>query len=650
MNEQNAFIEGFKDGLRPDLQLTVSEWAEKNRILSSKSSSESGPWRNRRTPYMIEPMDHMSPHHDTEELSLMFGAQLGKTEGMLNATGTVMDIAPGPVMWVQPTEGMAKKFSKQRIDPLVRDTVSLQGKVSDSKSKDGSSSALEKDFTGGILFIVGANSSAGLASSPIRYLFIDEPDRYPKDVDGEGSPVDLARARTRNFSRRKIVMTSTPTTKGDSEIESAFLESDQRKYFVPCPHCKEKQVLEFRQLKWDKGNTETVQYFCIHCGEGIQEYHKTWMMSVESGAEWRATTSAKSLGKVGFFLNSLYSPVGWMSWQKIASDWEKAQGSETKLKAFVNTVLAESWVVKGEAPDWKRLYDQREDYRLGIVPMPVPILTMGVDVQGDRIEAHVIGWGRNKEKWTVDYQIIPGDTTDLSNKGPWNRVSQLIQKIYDHESGSKIRISATCIDSGHNTQKVYEFVRKHSHLKVYAIKGFEKQPQVVGSPKDVDIKTADGRMLYRGSKYWPVGINVIKPDIYGWLRREMPTEEEVTEYGYPTGYFHFPEMSEDWVKQLVSEQLVPVIIKGYKVNRWQKIYDRNEVLDTAVYAVAASFLLGLPDWNEDRWSKEEAKVGARPIKTVNQEIVVEPVVKEKKKKKERDSDMDDFELDFDLDF
>lgn len=649
-SSDNAFIDGFRQGIRPDEIMDVPEWAEKNRVLPSKSSSEAGPWRNSRTPYLIEPMRAMSPHHPCEFVIMMFGAQLGKTESMINATGQYIDNAPGPIMWTQPSEGQAKKFSRQRIDPLFSETASIKDKISESKSRDSANTILVKDFVGGILLLVGANSSANLASTPVRYLLMDEIDRYPIDVDDEGSPVDLAIARTRTFSsRRKIGMTSTPTIKGASEIESYFNESDQQKYFVPCPHCKEKQTLEFKQLQWEKERPETVQYYCIHCGEGIQEWQKTWMLDPVNGAEWRSTKKAKDPAKVGFHLSSLYSPVGWLSWESIARQWEKAQGSDTKLKSFVNTVLAESWALKGEAPDWQRLYEQRESYNLGIIPITVSALTMGVDVQGDRLEAHVVGWGRNSEKWTVDYQVIPGDTSDLSNKGPWQRLSEMIQKDFPHASGQKLRIMATAIDSGYNTQKVYEFTRKHASLKVFAVKGQERMPLVVGAPKDVDIKTADGRVFYKGTKYWPVGINVIKPDIYGWLKRECPNEEDRAEVGYPTGYFHFPEMSEDWFKQLTAEQLVPIVINGYKRNRWQKIYERNEVLDTTVYAVAAAHLFGIPEWKEKEWLKYEALVGAIPQDLKEDQSIQVKLPEKKKKVRQHREDDDDFDIDIDLD-
>lgn len=641
----SAFLDGFREGITPDEIISVSEWAEKYRILTSKSSSEAGPWNNNRTPYLIEPMNCFSPHDPTEEIDMMFGAQLGKTETILNAVGCLSHISPGPMMLVQPTLDMAKKFSKQRIEPLF-DTPVLSERM--ELAKESSNNALIKEFMGGMLIIAGANSAAALASTPVKYLLLDETDRYPLDVDGEGSPVDLAVARTRTFTLRKIGKVSTPTIKGQSEIEASYNQGTKEKYHVPCPYCGHKQELEFKQLQWEKGRPETVLYYCIGCGEGIPEYKKTYMLSLESGAEWIAT--AKGLPrKRSFHLNSLYSPVGWLSWVKIAQTWEKAQGHDNRLKTFINTILAESWQAQGEAPDWQRLYDQRENFPVGIVPSTAAILTMGVDVQADRLEAHVIGWGRNSEKWTVDYQVIPGDTTNLNSNGPWQRMADLIQKEYTHSTGQKLRIHSTCIDSGYNTQVVYEFVRKFSHLRVYAIKGQENLPMVVGSPKDVDIKLPDGKIIYRGTKYWPVGVNVLKSDIYGWLKRECPTEEERIENGYPTGFFHFPEMNEDFFKQLTAEQLVPVVIKGYKRSRWQKVYERNEVLDTSVYATAAAYLAGIPTWDDLKWTKQESLVGVEvKPKEVSNEIHIEKEVP--KKRRRRVSDLsDDFDLDLDFD-
>jgi len=241
--------------------------------------------------------------------------------------------------------------------------------------------------------MTGANSAIGLRSMAARYLFLDEVDAYPGDVEGEGDPVNLATTRTRTFARRKIFLCSTPKITGLSRIEAAFEESDQRRYWVPCPLCNQFQILRFPQLRWPKERPEDAVYVCEHCGQEIQNHQKHWMLP---RGEWRA--SAVGDGRTtGFHLSSLYSPVGWFSWGDAAKQFDQAQKNPALLQVFINTVLGETWALRGEAPDWQRLYDRREDYQIGMVPKGGLFLTAGIDVQKDRIEVEVVAWGRGKE-------------------------------------------------------------------------------------------------------------------------------------------------------------------------------------------------------------------------------------------------------------
>ena len=293
-------------GARPDPLLTISQWADKYRALSQRASSEPGQWRTDRTPYLREIMDCLSPMSGIERVVFMKGAQIGGTECGNNWIGYVIHQAPGPMMAVQPTVEMAKRNSKQRIDPLIEESEVLAKLVSDPRSRDSGNTVLSKEYPGGVLVMTGANSAVGLRSMAARYLFLDEVDGYPGDVDGEGDPINLAMARTRTFARRKVFLVSTPKITGMSRIEAAYEESDRRRYFVPCPTCREFQVLKFSQLRWPKGDSERTVYVCEHCGQEIQNHQKQWMLP--RGA-WRAT--AKGDGKTaGFHLSSLYSPGG----------------------------------------------------------------------------------------------------------------------------------------------------------------------------------------------------------------------------------------------------------------------------------------------------------------------------------------------------
>ena len=288
------------------------------------------------------------------------------TEAGNNWIGFAIHQAPGPMLAVQPTVELAKRNSRQRIDPLIEESPELRERIKPARSRDAGNTMLSKEFAGGILIMTGANSAVGLRSTPARYIFLDEVDAYPASADEEGDPVTLAEARSLTFAhRRKVFLVSTPTIRGLSRIEREFEASDQRRFFVPCPHCGAMQWLKFERLRWEKGRPETAEYHCEGCDAAIAEHHKTAML--EAG-EWRATAEPEDPGTVGYHLSALYSPVGWLGWDRIARAWEAAQGSDEAIKAFRNTILGETWVETGEAPDWQRLADRREAWTPGTVP------------------------------------------------------------------------------------------------------------------------------------------------------------------------------------------------------------------------------------------------------------------------------------------
>ena len=335
----NPWRAGFLDGLRPEEPLTVSEWADKHRRLSSKASAEPGPWRTNRTPYLREPMDCLSSTSPVQRVVMMFAAQTGKTEAGANWLGYVIDHAPGPMLLVQPTVEMAKRLSKQRLESLITETPVLAEKIAPSRSRDSGNTMFAKDFPGGMMLLTGSNSATGLRSTPCRYIFCDEIDAFPSDVDGEGDPVNLAEKRATTFARRKILLTSTPTVKDFSRIEAEYERSDQRRFYVPCPCCSVMQWLKWPQLKWENNDPVTAAYECEVCHERFAEIHKPAMLRK---GEWRAT--APSNGKTaGFQLSGLYSPLGWLSWADMVDDFLRAKTDAPMLKSFVNTRLAETW-------------------------------------------------------------------------------------------------------------------------------------------------------------------------------------------------------------------------------------------------------------------------------------------------------------------
>lgn len=581
-----AYQTSFNSGLRPDPLLKVSEWADGFRMLSQTASSEPGRWRTERTPYLKEIMDALSPSSPVEKVIFMKGAQIGGTEAGNNWIGYIIDQAPGPMLVVQPTVEMGKRWSKGRLAPLIDDTPALRDKVKDPRSRDSGNTVQSKEFTGGIVVVTGANSAVGLRSMPVRYLFLDEIDAYPGDADGEGDPVSLAIQRTATFARRKILLVSTPTIQGLSRIEREFEASDQRYYWVPCPHCHTFQILKWPQVQWDD-EPLNAHYVCIECKEKIQHHQKTWMLA---NGQWRA--ASESNGKIaGFHISSLYSPVGWLSWGQAAQNFLHAKENEQLLKVWINTTLGETWVDKGEAPDWQRLFERKENYPIGVVPFGGLVLTAGVDVQKDRIEVEIVAWGQKRESWSVDYQVFEGDPGKAST---WQHLSALMSTLFLSEDGLERPISMIAVDAGYATQEVYGWIRSQPPGRVMAVKGIDKALVPVGAPSRVDV-TILGQKLRRGAKLWPVGVSVLKSELYHVLKLSQSDE------GFPAGYCHFPAYGPEYFKQLTAEQLVTKISKGYPKREWQKIRERNEALDCRVYARAAAIAIGADRWNENKW-------------------------------------------------
>ncbi len=488
------------------------------------------------------------------------------------------------------------------------------------RARDSGNTVLAKRIPGGGMVIAGANSAVGLRSMPARNVFLDEVDAYPGDLDGEGDPIKLAEARTISFGHRaKLFLASTPTIAGLSRIEREWELSDQRRYHLPCPHCGGLQWLKFERLRWAKGRPDSAVYVCEHCDEPIEERHKTWMMEPDNGACWIATADPETLaaarraGVVGFHISGLYSPLGWLSWPGIAEQWEAAQGNDAALKTFKNTILGETWQERGEAPDWQRLYDRRvSEAVLGRVPQGALVLTAGADVQRDRIEVDVWGWGRELRSWLVDHIVLEGDT---SRAEVWERLDALLGQTWEHASGARMSLARMAIDTGDGltTDAVYAWVRRAGRGQVIAVKGvggFDRSMPVDG-PTFVEV-TEGGRKIRRGVQLWKVAGAVFKAETYRFLRLEQPTDEALAEGAvWPAGFVHIPRggVTAEWLKQLTAEQLVTIRDKrrGYQRLEWQQTRERNEALDCRVYARAAAWLMGIDRWDDARWQELEAQ-------------------------------------------
>ena len=606
-----ALIDAWGAGLKPEPFLTVSRWADTHRVLSSRASAEPGRYRGDRTPYMKAIMDALSPHHEAQRVVFMKAAQVGATEAGNNWTGYVIHHAPAPMLAVQPTVELAKRNSRQRIDPLIEESPVLRDLVRPARARDSGNTQLSKEFAGGVLVMTGANSAVGLRSMPARYLFLDEVDAYPASADEEGDPVSLAEMRTLTFAhRRKVFLVSTPTIRGASRIEREFDASDQRRYFVPCPHCGHFQWLQFERLRWEKGKPETAAYHCEACETPIAGHHKAAMLA---GGEWRATATAKDPATIGFHLSALYSPPGWKGWADIARDKAAAKGSDAAERVFCNTVLAQTWVEKGDAPDWQRLLDRREPWESGSVPVGGVLLTAGVDVQKDRFEVDVWAWGRGFESWLIDHVVIEGGPQD---RDAWAGLDALLMRTWTHAGGARMRLARLAIDSGYETPAVYAWARRAGFAHVAPVKGVEgfNRATPVSGPTYVDVSSA-GKRLRRGARLWTVSVSTFKAETYGFLRLERPTDEERAHGGgFPPGTVHLPQwIDTEWVRQLTAEQLVTVRNRrGFARQEWQKLRERNEALDCRVYARAAAWIAGVDRWSGNKWRRMEEELGVQP--------------------------------------
>ena len=597
-------LRAWSRGIRPDERLTVAEWADQHRWLSSRASAEPGRYRTNRTPYMREIMDALSNGHPGQRIVFMKAAQIGATEAGNCFVGYCIHHAPGPTLVVQPSVELAKRFSRQRIKPLIEDSPALRERVREARSRDSGNTVLSKEFPGGVLVMTGANSAVGLRSMPARYVFLDEIDAYPASADEEGDPVELAIARAQTFGhRRKLFLVSTPLTKGASRIEREYEASDQRRYHVPCPHCGSMQWLKFERLRWEKGRPDTAAYWCEDCEEPIPEHHKGTMLAE---GEWIPTAVAQDPRTIGFHLSALYSPPGWKSWSDIARDKEAATGSEEAERVFRNTVLGETWVEKGEAPEWRRIADRREDWKAGTVLARGLFLTAGADVQKDRIEIDVWAWGRGLESWLVDHVVIPHGPGDAE---AWTELDRLLGRTWPHENGNNLRIARLAIDTGgHETSAVYAWARHAGFGQVSAVKGVDgfNRTNPVAGPTFVDVKR-DGKRLRRGVRLWTVAVSTFKAETYRFLRLERPEDGAA----FPAGTIHVPLWADsEWLQQLVAEQLVTVRNRrGYAHFEWQKMRERNEALDCRVYARAAAWIAGADRWSERTWRELEAHLG-----------------------------------------
>lgn len=619
IDEQELIIkQAIARGLRPIPNISVSEWANTYRFLSSTSSAEAGRYSVSRTPYLREIMDHLGKTSHAQEITFMKGSQIGATEAALCFMGYSIHMNPSIILLVMPTDEAIKKTSRTRVKPMLEATPVLRDKVKPAGGKDSENTINSKAFEGGVLLMIGANSPVGLASTPAAKLLLDEVDRFPLSAGTEGSPIELARARSRTFANRKLFLISTPTNEGTSVIDAEFQKGDMRYYNVSCIHCSQYFIITFDLLTWTAGDPESVRLACPLCGGLHEERHKTILLA-EFGfgglAKWIPTKVIKNKRKHSYHLSALYSPAGFYSWAELIEDFENIKGDVNKEQTFTNTVLGETFKISGEVPDYENLYNKRENYQIGTIPSEVYFLTIGADVQKDRIEFETVGWCPGRQSYSIEYRVLPGDTTSLENE-VWQHFKDCINHHYPTTEGTLMSVKMTFVDSGDGTSTnvVYNFCSSMGNERVKPIKGMHDTFNLmVGAPKITTTNKA-GKKIGR-SKVWGLGVSMIKTEIYGFLKLKSKKDDEGNEI-FPNGYCHFPMYNEAYFKMLTAEKHTLVKNKktGFAKHQWVKERDRNEALDCRVYARGAAYLVGIDRFKEQHW--ENIKSSSMVFKTV----------------------------------
>lgn len=608
----NSVLKSALQHFRPPEDLTVSEWADRNRRLSPESSAESGLWRTSRTPYLKEPMDAFTDPK-VKKIVMVAASQVGKSELEINIIGYIIDQDPGTIVYVHPTLDDGKKFSKLRVAPMIRDCKAIRTKVHDVRSRDSGNTILQKSFPGGMLIITGSNSPSALASTPARYIIGDERDRWAASAGTEGDPWALAEARQTTFYNAKAVEVSTPTIKGASNIESSFYKGTQERWCHQCPECGEYHEIEFDNIRYEKECTVVnhkkswkiigeVEWICPGCGCVNPE-----AVMKKQPAKWIADNpDAYQKGVRSFWLNAFSSP--WVPWQRIVLRYTEALNDENELKVVYNTLLGRLWEDRGDLPDEDLLLARREDYgqRPDGSPVELPegvlVLTCGVDTQGDRIEYEVVGHGHFGETWGIVKGIIPGrpDTDEV-----WERLDGVVDHVYRFRDGRGLKISITCVDSGGSfTQEVYEQCKKRQVKRVFAIKGKGSEGiPFVSPPKKVAIRANRKNTCW----LYTLGVDAGKAAIMSNIK----VQEAGAKYchfnrnpdaGYDANFFH----------GLLSEKMVLERTSRGQVWKWEKLpgHARNEALDCRNYALAGLRILN-PDL--DRLERQLKDTGEKKV-------------------------------------
>jgi terminase, large subunit len=603
-NKDELLSECFAIALPPPPNLTGSEWADAN------YRTERGKFRVRKAEYQRGILDAMTDPK-IETVTVMASSQVGKSECELSTILYYVLQDPAHILVVLPNEKTAKEWSKERLGPSIKLIPETAKIFKQSGRMDPDNTTLTKKYPGGLLALVGAEAPAGLSSRPMRIVFGDEIDRWCASAGQDGDPMNLAEVRAITFWNRKYIWVSTPVIKGASRIEKKFLESDQRYYFVPCPHCEKFQRLVWAQVRWTEFDLEPKDavYVCEHCGGKIRSDQKK--KAVDSGY-WQAT--APFIKHAGFHISALYSP--WLTFGEVAEKFLASKNNKELLKTWFNTYLGESFEdYEAEALRWENLMAKGEPYAPLSVPAKGLLLTCGVDVQGNRLALVVRAWGRGEESWLVYYQELMGDT---NKPEVWKQLDEILSSTFTHESGAEMKIFRTSIDSSDNTNMVYNYVRRKRQLgiEIIPIKGASTPNKpIVSAPSKQDVNY-QGQLLKDGVALWVVGVEAAKYTLSARLRMD--------EVG--PGYYHSPKGTpEQYYQELCGERLVTRFNNGAPSRKWEKVPGvRNEAWDAEIYAYHAALSLRIDDPRWD-WDALEKQIVSPDNEESQEEIESDPV-------------------------
>lgn len=585
----NQAIADALAGMRPPANLTVTEWAEQRRRLSTESSAEPGPWRTTRTPYLREPMDAFTDPK-VRRIVMVAASQVGKSELELNIIGYIIDEDPGSILFIHPTTIDAKEFSKLRVAPMIRDCPTIRKKVAAPKSRDSGNTVLQKTYPGGILTMCGSTEAHALASKPIRYVIGDERDRWALSAGNEGDPWALAMARQTTFYNAKAVEVSTPTVRNASAIEASYAEGTMERWKTKCPHCGKYHEIAWEDIRFEYDEAvvagkktykvKSVYYVCPECACVSDE-----VTMKRQPARWEADNpDAYEQGVRSFWLNAFVSQ--WATWESIILKFLTARGNSRKMQVVYNTCFGLLWEDRGDLEDEDSLMARREMYGVDAdgnpvdeLPEGVLVLTAGVDTQDDRMEYEIIGHGHFGETWGLEVGVVMGRPDDPA---VWAKLDELVfDRVLHFEDGLGLKMSMTFVDEGgHFTQEVRQFCRDRQSKKVFAIKGMPGLDKPYTAPPK-KMKIVVNQVVIGTCWQYQIGVDAGKQIIMDNLRVKEPGAK----------YCHFPRRDDygpGYFTGLLSERLE---YDGTKKQPWvwKKIpgHERNERLDCRNYGMAA---------------------------------------------------------------